>query len=61
MPKPGALGVCLYCGSLNVYTETLELRRIERTERRKMQRDPRMAQLIELALSASRNYRSTLN
>ena len=61
MPWPGALAVCLYCGSINVYTDTLALRRIERTERRQMQRDPRMAQLIELALSASRSYRSTLN
>ena len=50
MPKPGDFGICVFCCSLNVYTETLGLRRIERTERRRMQRDPRLAELIRLAL-----------
>ncbi len=57
MPKPGSLAVCLYCGSINVYTETLALRRIERTERRAMKRDPRMAKLMEICLGVSRQYR----
>jgi hypothetical protein len=48
MPKPGDFAVCLYCGSLNTYTETLALRKIERTERRRLARDPRMKELIEL-------------
>ena len=57
MPKPGDFAVCLYCGSINAYTDTLTLRRIERTERRAMQRDPRMAELIEIALVFSKKYR----
>jgi hypothetical protein len=57
VPKPGDVAVCIYCGSINTYTETLSLRRIERTEQRRMLRDPRMAKLMELAVGASKNYR----
>jgi hypothetical protein len=57
MPKPGSFAICLSCGSINIYTDTLGLRRIERAERRRMQRDPRMAKLIEIALDAVKHYR----
>jgi len=57
MPKPGDFAVCVYCGSINVYTDTLAMRRIERAERRAMQRDPRLAKLMEVCLDASKNYR----
>ena len=57
MPKPGDFAICLYCGSINCYTDTLGLRRIERTEQRRMQRDPRLSKLMEAALDLSRRYR----
>jgi hypothetical protein len=60
MPKPGDFAVCVYCGSINAYTETLALRRIERTERRRMERDPRMSRLMELCLDFSKKYRRGL-
>ena len=47
-PKPGDYALCLYCGSLNTYTAALTLRKVERAERRKIQRDPRLAGLLEL-------------
>lgn len=57
MPKPGDFAICLYCGSINRYTEKLGMRRIERTEQRQMQRDPRLSKLMEAALDLSRRYR----
>jgi hypothetical protein len=56
-PKPGDFGVCCYCGSINCYTDTLALRRIERAEQRALKRDPRMSKLLEILLDASRRYR----
>lgn len=47
-PKPGDYSVCLYCGTLNRYTERLGLRKVDRTERRKLARDPRLAELTSI-------------
>lgn len=47
-PKSGDFAICLYCGALNVYTESLQLRKIERKERRELARDPKLAELIKL-------------
>lgn len=57
MPKPGDFAVCVSCGSINIYTDTLGLRRIERKEQRAMQRDPRMSKLIEICLDAVKKFR----
>jgi len=48
-PKAGDYAVCLYCGVLNRYTDGLRLAPVDRTERRKLQRDPRMRDLIAIA------------
>ena len=47
-PKAGDYAVCLYCGALNRYTDGLKLAPVDRTERRKLQRDPRMGELIAI-------------
>lgn len=56
-PKPGDLAVCLFCGGLNVYTENLTLRKIERTERRRMLHDPRLKELFELLTKLAQERR----
>lgn len=60
MPEPGDYAVCIYCASLNVYTNTLALRRIERTERRRLERDPRTAETLKVVLDLVRQYRRGL-
>jgi hypothetical protein len=57
MPKPGDFAVCISCGSINLYTNTLALRRIERAERRAMERDPRMSKLMQICLDVVKRYR----
>jgi hypothetical protein len=56
-PKPGDVAICLYCGALNVCSETLKLRRTERPERRRLLRDPRLKKLVELASWAAQDKR----
>lgn len=53
-PKPGDYGVCLYCGGLNRYDERLQLCKVERRERRQLARDPRLKELLAIALRAAR-------
>jgi hypothetical protein len=57
MPKPGDFAVCVYCGSINRYTDTLGLRRIERKEQRAMERDPRMSKLMQICLDVAKRCR----
>lgn len=56
-PKPDDYAVCLYCGSLNQYTRGLALRKVERTERRRMMRDPRLKELTELTMWLAQEHR----
>jgi len=48
IPTEGDYAVCLYCGALNRYGANLVLRAIDRTERRKLLRDPRLKETMEV-------------
>ena len=41
-PKPGDGGVCLYCGAVAIYTETLSLRRPDEIEQVIYSADPKV-------------------
>jgi ribosomal protein S3 len=45
MPKPGDIGICLHCGNPMVFTDELRLRNPTKAEKRRMAKDPRLAEL----------------
>jgi hypothetical protein len=58
-PKPGDLVVCLYCGSFNVYREDLTQREMTAEELASFERDPRLADLLEIAARATLAWRKS--
>jgi hypothetical protein len=60
MPKPGDYAVCLYCAALNVYDHDLRLRPPTRAERRRVSRDPRLSQLVQIAADTAQRRRQSI-
>lgn len=52
-PEPGLPVVCAYCGGLNIFTDALELRPLDRAERRKLLREqPHLRAPLKIAQQA---------
>jgi hypothetical protein len=56
-PRKGDIAICLYCGSFNVYLADLTQREMTAEELRKLEADPAMAELVELAACAALKWR----
>jgi len=56
-PKPGDFSICMYCGSLNCFTAGPGLRKVDRRERRMLERDPRLTDLVSIAVTVAARIR----
>jgi NMD protein affecting ribosome stability and mRNA decay len=49
MPKEGDVGICVYCGAFNIYQGDRRQREMSVKELKEFARDPRAADLLEVA------------